>query len=177
MQMNIRKGLLRLWIVGSILFVICVFAVSYSSLREHFRIANTDYDAIAKDLGGYSVLPTDCSGARGVSGSDYSQSQDLCWYRTEDFRRLYPEYEDVGDDLFTDFDNGRIERFHRSLKEEEVWLHEYQSFAEARDSIARWIHQYNHQRPHQALNYRTPVAARQAFHQPQPLTKTEALCV
>jgi putative transposase len=73
--------------------------------------------------------------------------------------------------------NGRIERFHRSLKEEEVWLHEYQSFAEARDSIARWIHQYNHQRPHQALNYRTPAATRRAFHQPQPLTKTEALCV
>jgi putative transposase len=73
--------------------------------------------------------------------------------------------------------NGRIERFHRSLKEEEVWLHEYQSFAEARDSIARWIHQYNHQRPHQALHYRTPAAVRQTFHQPQPLTKIEALCV
>src|SRR5271168_3111093 len=73
--------------------------------------------------------------------------------------------------------NGRIERFHRSLKEEEVWLHEYQSLAEARDSIARWIHQYNHQRPHQALHYRTPAAARQAFHQPQPLTKIEALSV
>jgi putative transposase len=67
--------------------------------------------------------------------------------------------------------DGRIERFHRSLKEEEVWLHEYQSLAEARDSVARWIHQYNHQRPHQALHYRTPAAARQPFHQPQPLTK------
>jgi putative transposase len=73
--------------------------------------------------------------------------------------------------------NGRIERFHRSLKEEEVWLHEYQSLAEARDSIARWIPQYNHQRPHQALHYRTPAATRQAFYQPQPLTNTEALCV
>jgi hypothetical protein len=52
MQMNIRKGLLRLWIVVSILFVICVFAVSYPSLREEFRIANTDYDAIDKELGG-----------------------------------------------------------------------------------------------------------------------------
>src|SRR5271155_5569828 len=71
----------------------------------------------------------------------------------------------------------RIERFHRSLKEEEVWLHEYQSLAEARDSIARWIHQYNPQWPHQALHYRTPAATRQAFHQPQPLTKIEALSV
>jgi hypothetical protein len=57
--MNIRKGLLRLWMVGSILFVICVFAVSYRSLREEFRIANTDYDAMAKELGGSSLLPTD----------------------------------------------------------------------------------------------------------------------
>jgi hypothetical protein len=92
MQMNIRKGLLRLWIVGSILFAICVLAVSYSSLREDFRIANTDYDAIAKDLGGYSVLPTDCAQARGVAGSDYSEMQNLCWYTMENFRRLYPEY-------------------------------------------------------------------------------------
>jgi putative transposase len=73
--------------------------------------------------------------------------------------------------------NGRIERFHRSLKEEEVWLNEYQSFEQARNSIARWIHEYNHQRPHQSLHYRTPAATRQAFTQPQPLTYIEALCV
>lgn len=64
MQMNFRKGL-RLWIVDGIVFVICVFAISYSSLREDFRIANNDYAAIAKDLGGYSVLLTDCAQARG----------------------------------------------------------------------------------------------------------------
>jgi hypothetical protein len=97
MKMNIRKGLLRLWIVGSILFVICVFAVSYTSLREELRIANTDYDAIAKGMGGDSLMPTDCSKARGVAGSDYSEMQNLCWYSTEAFRRLYPEYKDLSD--------------------------------------------------------------------------------
>ncbi len=35
--------------------------------------------------------------------------------------------------------NSYIERFHRSLKEEEVWLNEYQNFDQARQSIARWI--------------------------------------
>jgi putative transposase len=73
--------------------------------------------------------------------------------------------------------NGRIERFHRSLKEEEVWLNEYQSLEQARDSIARWIHEYNYQRPHQSLKNRTPAATRQAFTQPQPLTYIEAFCV
>jgi hypothetical protein len=97
MTVNIRKGLFRLWVVGSILFVVCVFGVSYTSLREEFRIANTNYDAIAKDLGGYSLLPTDCAKARGTAASDYSEAQNLCWYKIEDFRRLYPEYKDVSD--------------------------------------------------------------------------------
>jgi putative transposase len=73
--------------------------------------------------------------------------------------------------------NGMIERFHRSLKEEEVWLNEYRSLQEARASIGRWIEEYNHDRPHRALNNRTPREARAAFAQPQPLTKTEALTV
>ncbi len=73
--------------------------------------------------------------------------------------------------------NGIIERFHRSLKEEEIWLNEYRSLAEARDSIGRWIQEYNHDRPHRALKNRTPGEARAGFAQPQPLTKTEALCV
>jgi Integrase core domain len=35
--------------------------------------------------------------------------------------------------------NSYIERFHRSLKEEEVWTAEYRTVEEARTSIARWI--------------------------------------
>lgn len=44
--------------------------------------------------------------------------------------------------------NSYIERFHRSLKEEEVWTAEYRSLEEARASIARWIEEYHHDRPH-----------------------------
>ncbi|HLY97386.1 MAG TPA: IS3 family transposase [Sideroxyarcus sp.] len=73
--------------------------------------------------------------------------------------------------------NGVIERFHRSLKEEEIWLNEYRSLNEARESIGRWIEEYNHDRPHRALNNQTPREARAGFAQPQPLTKTKALGV
>ncbi len=73
--------------------------------------------------------------------------------------------------------NGLIERFHRSLKEEEIWLNEYRSLAEATESIARWITEYNHDRPHRALSNRTPREARAGFAQTQPLPKTEALSV
>lgn len=70
--------------------------------------------------------------------------------------------------------NGLIERFHRSLKEEEVWLHEYRSLEDARDCIARYLHEYNHHRPHQSLQNRTPHEAHAAF---QTITLNPALAV
>ena len=59
--------------------------------------------------------------------------------------------------------NSYIERFHRSLKEEEVWTAEYRSLEEARTSIARWIEDYNHDRPHRGVGNRTPHEAFLAF--------------
>lgn len=53
-------------------------------------------------------------------------------------------------------DNAFVERVIRTIKEEEVWLNGYDSFAEARQAIAGYINFYNHERIHQALNYQTP---------------------
>jgi putative transposase len=45
----------------------------------------------------------------------------------------------------------------RSLKYEEVYLRDYQMIPEARRGIGDWFAFYNDQRPHQALDYRTPA--------------------
>jgi transposase InsO family protein len=55
-------------------------------------------------------------------------------------------------------DNVFVERLWRSLKYEEVYLHAYDTVAEARASIGRYFAFYNEQRPHQALGYQTPAA-------------------
>ncbi len=70
--------------------------------------------------------------------------------------------------------NSYIERFHRSLKEEEVWPAEYRSLEEARTAIARWLEEYNHHRPHRGVQNRTPHEAFLAFAVD---LKTEALTV
>jgi putative transposase len=57
---------------------------------------------------------------------------------------------------YTPEQNGLVERFFRSLKEECVWQHNFRDFAEARVAIARWIDWYNRERPHQALGYLSP---------------------
>jgi len=40
---------------------------------------------------------------------------------------------------YTPEQNGIVERFFRSLKEECVWQHNFTSFAEARSTITKWI--------------------------------------
>jgi putative transposase len=59
--------------------------------------------------------------------------------------------------------NSYIKRFHRSLKEQEVWTAEYRSLEEARASISRWIAEYNHDRPHRGVQNRTPHEAFLSF--------------
>jgi putative transposase len=54
-------------------------------------------------------------------------------------------------------DNVFTERFWRSIKYEEIFLHDYVTPREARGGITRYITFYNSQRPHQALGYRTPA--------------------
>lgn len=69
------------------------------------------------------------------------------------FYRLRQEYITP----YTPEQNGLIERFFRSLKEECVWQHNFRNFEEAYHEIAAWIRRYNTERPHQALGYLTPV--------------------
>jgi putative transposase len=54
------------------------------------------------------------------------------------------------------FDNIFVERFWRSVKYEEVYLNEYRDGREARQRLGRYIHFYNTERPHAALDYQTP---------------------
>ena len=54
-------------------------------------------------------------------------------------------------------DNVFNERLWRSVKYEEVYLEDYQSVPEAKQGINDYMTFYNHERPHQSLNYRTPA--------------------
>ncbi len=46
---------------------------------------------------------------------------------------------------------GLLERFHKTLKQEEIYQHIYDSPAQAKERIEKYLHVYNNQRPHWAL--------------------------
>jgi putative transposase len=59
-------------------------------------------------------------------------------------------------------DNIFIERLWRSVKYEEVYLHEYRTPKDAFHGLRRYFDFYNHRRLHQSLDYRTPAEVYQA---------------
>jgi len=54
-------------------------------------------------------------------------------------------------------DNIFTERLWRTIKYEEVYLKEYASPRDARLGLTDYLTFYNHERPHQSLNYRSPA--------------------
>ena len=55
-------------------------------------------------------------------------------------------------------DNIMIERWFRSLKNEQIYPNEYHSPRELRKLINEYVDAYNRERPHEALNYEVPDA-------------------
>lgn len=54
------------------------------------------------------------------------------------------------------YDNIFVERLWRSVKYEEVYLHDYQTVPAARAQLSDYFEFYNTERPHEGLGYQTP---------------------
>lgn len=80
------------------------------------------------------------------------------------FYRLKQEYITP----YTPEQNGLIERFFRSFKEECVWQQLFADFATARRAVLAWIGWYNAERPHQALGHLSPHEYRAREAAPPP---------
>ncbi len=49
-----------------------------------------------------------------------------------------------------------VERLWRTVKQEEVYLKEYEDVWEAKESLSKYFDFYNYRRPHQSLGDKTP---------------------
>ena len=58
-------------------------------------------------------------------------------------------------------DNIFVERLWRSVKYEEVYLHDYEHVPQAITGLVKYFPCYNHERLHQSLDYQTPAAVYQ----------------
>ena len=54
-------------------------------------------------------------------------------------------------------DNVFCERLWRSVKYENIYLNQYDTVRQLQTGLTAYFDFYNHERPHQSLNYRTPA--------------------
>jgi hypothetical protein len=107
--MNLRRGLIRVGLVASVLFILAVAALSFLEIKSQF-----DAVALLEDLDRYeTMLPVLCGEARGEAGKDYTTKEnqspgpwdtyarqnpfDTCWYTMTKYRPRYPENRDLND--------------------------------------------------------------------------------
>jgi transposase InsO family protein len=63
------------------------------------------------------------------------------------------------------YDNGAMESFFSSFKQEEVYRTSYRSVEDCKVHIAEYMEFYNSKRPHRANNYKTPDQTEELFYQ------------
>lgn len=82
-----------------------------------------------------------------------------CQFTSQDFTgRLKKQQIRISmDSVGRAFDNIFVERLWRSVKYEDVYLKGYQTMIEAQKGLKDYFRFYNHERFHQALDYRTPA--------------------
>jgi len=66
--------------------------------------------------------------------------------------KMLPSTGEVGNS----YDNAHAESLNKTIKNEEVWINEYETFGEAYENIARFIKVYNNKRLHSSIGYVPP---------------------
>ena len=89
-----------------------------------------------------------------------------CQYTSYSFRKLLMQY-GITQSFSrggTPYDNGAMESFFSSLKQEEIYRTSYRSFEDCKKHIGEYMVFYNSKRPHRANNYKTPDITEENYY-------------
>lgn len=111
-------------------------------------------DSLAADFCCYALKKALKLAIPDIHNSD--QGSQLTANEYLDILKAHPDIKISMDSRGRAFDNIFNERLWRTIKYEEVYLKDYQSPKEARQSLTKYIQFYNHERLHQSLDYKTP---------------------
>ena len=117
-----------------------------------FETSATRDMAVASIVDAVAAAKPDCPGLR-------LRTDNGTQYASRDFRNAVKAL-DIGRHEFifknTPEQNGHIESFHKTLKHEYLWPHEFASYQEAAKILAEAFADYNRARIHSSIGYLTP---------------------
>ena len=141
MRTNRGTGLRILNVVDEFTRVCVGFAVNYSMGAAEVRKA---MEAIFETHGKPEIIRSD-------NGREFIATGLLEWLREQGVRPVQVA-------KASPQQNGYVERFNGSMRDELINREVFHSLTEARVMIGNWVEHYNTERPHSGLNMRTPAA-------------------
>ena len=118
-----------------------------------FDTRATRHEVISTLTKAVAVAKPDCSQLRLRTDNDNQ-------YTSHDFKRAVKAL-GIGTHEFiwknTPEQNGHIESFPKALKKEYIWIREFANYQEAEQALAEAFEDYNHERIHSAIEYKTPA--------------------
>lgn len=141
MRTNRGTGLRVLNVVDEFTRVCVGFAVNYSMGAAEVRKA---MEAIFEVQGRPEIIRSD-------NGREFIATGLLEWLREQGVRPVQVA-------KASPQQNGYVERFNGSMRDELINREVFHSLTEARVLIGNWVEHYNTERPHSGLNMRTPAA-------------------
>jgi transposase InsO family protein len=143
--------LMYLWVKGRWYFLVSILD-SYSRYIVHWELA---LSMLAQEIAEIVAIALEkVSGKRPRIVRD-NGSQFVAKEWREVMRHF--ELDEISIRLRHPESNGRIERYHRSVREEALGDTEVDNFYQAKDLLARWVRYYDEERLNSALKYLRPV--------------------
>lgn len=146
-----HTDLMYLWVAGRWYFLVSVLD-SYSRYIVAWELAVTMAAAEVVNVV-HGALERRCGLKPRIVRDNGSQ------FVAKEWRQMvsYFDLVDIATKVRHPESNGRIERYHRSVREEGLADTDLGSLVKAQDVIGEWVDYYNNKRLHSALNYLRPV--------------------
>ena len=112
---------------------------------SRFEAIKSINDAVAIEKPDCSKLRIRTDNGNQYASRDFRKTVDVLGIRQEFIWKNTPEQ------------NGNVESFHKTLKKEYVWRHEFKSYQDAVPVLAEAFADYNNERIHSSIAYKTPA--------------------
>ena len=143
--------LMYLWVKGRWYFLVSVLD-SYSRYIVHWKLATS---MLAQEVAEIMAMALEKVPGKRPRVVRDNGSQFVAKEWREVIRHF--ELEEVPIRVRHPESNGRIERYHRSVREEAFGDREVEDLYQARELLGQWVRYYNEERLHSTLNYLRPV--------------------
>jgi transposase InsO family protein len=136
------------------------YAYLHHAVDDHSRLAYSEIlgDERQETAAGFWLRANAFFATHGISVRAVLTDNGSC-YRSRVFNRaLGPAVKHRFTRPYRPQTNGKVERFNRSLAAEWAYARPYRSETERAQAYTRWLHHYNHHRPHFGIGGQTPIS-------------------